>query len=137
MKRRVIACLIGLIVILAGVLLFTGRTPSEAELNRQLSEEFIACLPSELPAKQHQEITGIFDRFFHMAATGAIDSLDQRSVQQELKNHILVGRISQKDLEHFMARVSYLTYKSNPNANLPDGVIDHPILNPDTIQDSK
>jgi len=132
MKRRVVTGLIFPLVIVAGILLFTDRNPSEAELNRQLSEEFLVCLPPELPADQHQEITGILDRFFQIAATGGVDSLDQKSVQQELKNYSLVGRISQQDLEQFMARVSYLTYKSNPNANLPGGVIDHPILNPDT-----
>jgi hypothetical protein len=132
MKRRIIACVIGPIVILTGVLLFIDRSPSDAELNRQLSEEFMSCLPPELPANQHQEITGILDRFFQIAAAGAVDSLDQKSIQRDLKNYALVGRISQQELEHFMAKVSYLTYKSNPNANLPDGVIDHPILNPDT-----
>ena len=132
MKLRIIACLAGLIILLAGVLLFTNRTPSEAESNRKLSEEFMACLPPGLPEDQHQEIADIFDRFFRIAEAGAVDILDQRSVQRDMKNYILVGRISQKDLEYFMARVSHLTYKSNPNANLPDGEIDHPILNPDS-----
>ena len=64
MKRRIIACLAGLIILLAGVLLFTNRTPSEAESNRKLSEKFMVCLPLELPKDQHQEIADIFDRFF-------------------------------------------------------------------------
>jgi len=132
MKRRIIACLIGPIIILAGVFLFIDRTPSEIESNRQLSEKFMTCLPPELPKDQHQEIADIFDRFFRIAEAGAVDILDQRSVRRDMKNYILVGRISQTDLEYFMAMVSHLTYKSNPNANLPDGEIDHPVLNPDS-----
>jgi hypothetical protein len=132
MNRLVIGCLTGLILIVAVVFLLWDRTPNEADQNRRLSEDFMACLSPELMSEQRQEISDILNRFFDMARRGEVEPADLKSVQKEMKNHILVGSISQSDLEHFMARVSYLTYKSNPDANLPDGVIDHPILNPDS-----
>jgi hypothetical protein len=130
MNRLIIACLSGLILLAALALFMWKRSPSGAETTRKLNEQFLTCLPEHLLDAQRREIAGILNRFFEMAAAGKVDPADQQSIRQELENYIRVGSISTPDLDYFMARVSYLTYKSNPNANLPDGEVDHPVLNP-------
>ncbi len=131
MKRLIIFCALLIILVVASTILLQNRPDSEEKVTANLHREFFTCLPEHLSEAQRKEIAGILDRFSQMAQDGKVEAADQIEVRADLDRYTQAGRITEEELQLFMAKVSYLTYKSNPKANLPEGRIDHPLLNPD------
>ncbi len=131
MKRWLVAGIL-LIFVVAGALFFLRDGEITVETNIEtLNSEFITCLPEELTAQQVEEIAGILARFHEMSSQGKVELSDQIVIKEDLVNYIRMGAISNRELNTFMAKVSYLTFKSNPNYNLPKGSVDHPLLVPE------
>jgi len=105
-----------------------ARSPS-AE-GRALSKRFLAVLPDSLDLAHRQEIKGLLETFWQRVEQGDVLPEDAREVTQKLRGYIEGGRIPGQELLHFMALVGYYSYRKDPRYNLPDGVVDHPTLNP-------
>lgn len=131
MKRWLVAGVL-LIFVVAGALFFLRDREITVETHIEtLNSEFITCLPEELTAQQVEEIAGILARFREMSSQGKVELSDQIVVREDLVKYIHMGAISNRELSTFMAKVSYLTFKSDPNYNLPEGSVDHPLLVPE------
>jgi hypothetical protein len=103
----------------------------EARQRKRLVKQFVGCVPDSLDDERRQEIQGLFDTFWERVDMGKVFPEDADSIEAKLRRYVGAGRISGKDLTYFMAEVGYYSYRKNPRYNLPEGVVDHPTLNPD------
>jgi len=121
-----------LIVIVAAVLFLLPERKASIDTGIEtLNSEFLTCLPKDLMPQQVEEVSGILERFREMSAKEKVDRSDQLLVKEDLVEYIRRGKITLSELNTFMAKVSYLTFKSNPDYNLPEGSVDHPLLVPE------
>jgi hypothetical protein len=119
------------VLVLAALFFLRENKISEETHIEKLSSEFISCLPDKLTESQVDEVSGILERFYERSSAGKVEISDQIQVKVELVAYIQQGEISMKDLNKLMAKVSFLTFKSDPNYNLPEGSVDHPLLVPE------
>jgi len=130
--RKAILALVVVAIVGGGVatLLWKHRETPAAQRAR-LVDGFLTCLPDSLDDQHRKEISGLFDMLWKRADMGLVDPADVDSITVKAKHYIDAGSISGKDLVYFMAEVGYTTYKGESRYNLPGGVVDHPVLNPD------
>ncbi len=128
------------ILILAGILAASAvlsigllRKPpiSEDSSFERLAREFVSCLPREQTKQQKREVLGILEQFWGRVRLGKVARKDVEYVKKTLLHYIEEGSIPVVELQYFMAEVGYLTYRGDPDYNLPNGEVDHPLLNPD------
>jgi hypothetical protein len=120
------------IVLILGALFFLQEKSISMKTHiKKLNSEFITCLPENLTPQQVDEVSGILERFHEMSSQGKVETADQSEVKKDLVRYIQQGEIAYKELSSFMAKVSFLTFKSNPNYNLPEGSVDHPLRVPE------
>jgi hypothetical protein len=123
--------LAAILIAVGAVFLLMERDLTIETRIQKLNSEFLTCLPQELTPQQVDEVTSILSRFHEMSAQGNVEPSDQLLVKEDLVKYIQQGEINFSELNTFMAKVSFLTYKSNPNYNLPEGSVDHPLLVPE------
>lgn len=129
MNRRLsVLVFVGLLGSLSVGLACEGR--STAARRAKMVREFVAVLPDSLDSEHRLEIQQLFNLFYQRADQGLVAKEDVKKIEDEAQKYIHRGRIVATDLVHFMAEVGYTTYKGDPNYNLPDSTVDHPILNP-------
>ena len=104
--------------------------PEESRWNR-LTKDFVACVPDTVPEPRRREIAGILEVFFTRAKMGQVYDEDVAKIESKLATYIDGGWIDADTLFHFMALVGYSSYRKDPRYNLPEGIVDHPTLNPD------
>ena len=130
MKQRVI----GLVVILAVAGLAAGivyqRRESAQGRRERLVEQFIAMLPDSLDNDHILEIRQLFYVFYQRADRGVVKPETEKELTTKLADHVEQGRITSRELVHFMAEVGYGTYKDEPRFNTDSSTVDHPVLNP-------
>ncbi|NIM20704.1 MAG: hypothetical protein GTO51_10830 [Candidatus Latescibacteria bacterium] len=132
MRRGIIFVVVFLALIIATIGLLQFPTGSDSTSFEKLSREFLSLLPDQLTDAQRDEVSGILERFAIMVSEGKVEKTDQELIRGDLIAYIRGGEISKRELEYFMAKVSYITYRADPEANLPGGEIDHPLLNPES-----
>ena len=130
--RMSIIILVGSVIIVMIYFLLAGPERRAGEDIAALTNDFMTCVPASLTQDQRQEVVGMLARFRMNANAGKVAEEDQNEVVGELKRYIQAGTISKEELNYFMARVGYLTYRSDPGANLPGGQVDHPLLDDDS-----
>lgn len=131
MKRIVLFCILLLALLIIILAFLRDQTTSVKTDFTDLNREFSTCLPKNLSDKQRDEVAGILERFSQMAQKSKVEKPDQEEIEADLTRYIRLGEIKMKELEYFMAKVSYFTFKSDSNYNLPGGQVDHPLLNPE------
>jgi hypothetical protein len=101
-----------------------------------MTDRFMTCLPEGITSDQKQEIRGILVRFRMNANAGKVTALNQEEIANDLENYTSIGSISMEELRRFMAKVGYYTYRTDPDYNLPEGEVDHPLLYPEQADDT-
>jgi hypothetical protein len=97
----------------------------------KLVKEFLGCIPDSLGDQRREEIVGLFERLWYRDEQGQVFPHDIREITADLRRYVGAGTIEADTLLYFMAKVGYYTYRKDPRYNLPEGVVDHPTLNPD------
>jgi hypothetical protein len=131
MKKWMGIGILAILIAVGSIFLLTDSDLSTESHMRKLNSEFLTCLPDKLTPQQVDEVSGILSRFYEMSAQGKVEKSDQLLVKEDLFKYIQKGEIALDELNKFMAKVSFLTFKSNPNYNLPEGSVDHPLLVPE------
>ena len=129
--RRVTAIILllgSLSAITAGIACHGGET-ARAGRDRRV-QAFIAILPDSIDSEHRLEIDQLFNTFYLRADRGLVSPEDVERIEGELDRHVNRRRITPTELVRFMADVGYTAYKGDPNYNLPDSTVDHPVLNP-------
>lgn len=116
---------------LAVALVAGGCGDSTQKRRDALAKRFVACLPDSLDDRRVQEILGLLDVFWARADEGEVYEKDVHEIESRLEHFADAGRIGKDDLVYLMAQVGYFTYRKDPRYNLPEGIVDHPTLNPD------
>jgi hypothetical protein len=128
MKTTVI---LGLAVAIAALSGLDGCSESRDARWDRLTKEFVACAPDTLTDEHRREIAGLLETFWTRARVGEVFDDDIALVESELQRFIDADGIEADTLLHFMALVGYNSYRRDPRMNLPEGIVDHPTLNPD------
>ena len=131
MKTWMVVGILAILIAAGAFFLLTERDLSIETHILKLNSEFLKCLPEDMTSQQVEEVSGILTRFYEMSAKGKVDRSDQLLVKEDLVKYILQGEIAFSELSKFMAKVSHLTFKSDPNYNPPEGSVDHPLLVPE------
>jgi hypothetical protein len=130
MKPRLLAIIVFLLVAaLAAGLVWQRRASPEAK-REQMVEQFIVTLPDSLDDDHILEVRQLFYLFYLRADQGKVNPETVQEIDGKLASWVEKGGIGPRDLVHFMAEVGYSTYKDEPEYNLEDKSVDHPILNP-------
>ena len=131
MSNRTVLAILVAVILIAGILFIRfGLLTEEAKYKRQVNA-FIECLPEPLNDAQIDEVRSILDRFRLAVKRGEAFNEDIREVTSRLAHHIDEGKIGERDLQVFMARVSYLSLRNRPEHQSEEGEIrppDHPLL---------
>lgn len=117
---------LGLIISSAGC---SGRS-SDSARRAKLTKQFMTCLPDSLDDMRRDEIRDLFDLFWKRAERELVLAEDIDEITEKLKQYVKAGSITPKDLLYYMAQVGYYTYRMDPRYNLPEGIADHPTINP-------
>lgn len=107
----------------------SGRS-SEAAEREKLTEKFMECLPDSLDDARREEILALFELFWSRVDRELVYPEDAKEITTKLRAYVKAGRITPSDLLYYMAQVGYYTYRMDPRYNLPEGVPDHPTINP-------
>lgn len=127
--KRAVCCLV--VVSIALGLCVESCVNSPTKKRKQLAKRFVACVPDSLGDDHRREIVQLLDTFWARADMGEVYMEDVQEIDARLQHYADAGRITGEQLLHLMAKVGYYTYRKDPRYNLPDGVVDHPTLNPD------
>ncbi len=131
MKKKLMCVL--LVLVLSAAVNWAGcsnRSATTAQ-REKLTRKFMACLPDSLDDARREEIQALFDMFWKRAERELVYPEDIEVVTSKLRQYVKAGRITPSDLLYYMAQVGYFTYRMDPRYNLPEGVPDHPTINPD------
>ena len=108
----------------------SGRSSQAGERDK-LTKQFMECLPDSLDDARREEILALFDLFWNRVDRDLVYPEDVEEITTKLRGYVEAGRITPSDLLYYMAQVGYYTYRMDPRYNLPEGVADHPTINPD------
>lgn len=128
MKNRL---MIVIIVLAVSAAVIYGRYNTEDARRARLAKSFLGVVPDSVGDDPRREIRQLLDRFWEFADDGKVGADDVERINAKITEYVEAGRIQGKELVYFMADVGYTTFKNQPEYNLPDGIVDHPILNPD------
>jgi hypothetical protein len=119
-------------VLSAAILMCLDGCGNSVARNREKRiDQFLACTSDSLGEKHHEEIRGLFRQFWARADQDQVFDEDIVLIENNLQRYINSGSISTDSLLYFMAQVGYYTYRKDPRYNVPEGIVDHPTLNPD------
>jgi hypothetical protein len=108
-----------------------GCGDSVARNREKQMDRFLACTSDSLGDRHREEIRGLFRQFWARADNNQVFDEDILLIENNLQRYIDSGSISTDSLLYFMAQVGYYTYRKDPRYNVPEGIVDHPTLNPD------
>jgi len=118
-------------VAIAVALVAHGCGESAQKRRDVLADRFMASVPDSVGPEKRQEILGLLDVFWTRVDDGEVYEEDVVEIESRLGHYADAGGIGSQELLHLMAQVGYYTYRKDPRYNLPEGVVDHPTLNPD------
>jgi hypothetical protein len=103
------------------------QLPGVGEFSDETAQ-FMKCLPGDISQPQREEIKGILTRYYVRSRMGEVTPEDRREVSQDMAGIIERGELSRKELEKFMAKVSYYAFRTDADYNRVDTTIVHPLL---------
>lgn len=124
--RNWLLVLVAAIIIVTAVFLLRG--PVIPRSMADLTEDFIACLPSDVSQQQRNEIRGIITRFDQRYEQGKVTPKDRRVIRDKLEVVVEAGTIDWTELNRLMAEISFYTRRLDPEYNPDDGSGVHPLL---------
>jgi len=128
LKANAIVALIGIGILIS---VFAWNKYNSVEQQRQqLVADFIGMLPSSLEDHHRDEIKRLFDRFWYRADQDKVEQADVDVIVANLHSFVKKKTITVSELDYMMAEGGYFTFRADPRLNLPDGEVDHPVLNP-------
>jgi len=135
MKKTVYTILVLLALIIVVFSIFKQRSHTVEKELGTLTKEFISYLPPDLTEKQKEEVEDLLKRFHRASSLGIVARRDRDDVIQILRHYVKKGEIDKKELSIFMAKVSYYTFRQNPENRDETGRMkppDHPLLQDST-----
>jgi hypothetical protein len=130
MRNTILAILV-LVLVGGGIALFVDYQGNAPEAKRErLAGEFLTVLPDSLTDAHRQEIIQLFHQLWARYDLGLVAEADVDTIMTKMQGYIDKGTISGKELVHYMAEVGYKTYAGEEKFRLPSGMVDHPVLNP-------
>lgn len=106
---------------------------SEAAKREKLANKFVACLSDSIDDVRREEILQLLDLFWRRVDGGKVFPEDEAEIMTKLRKYVDAGAITSSDLLYFMAQVGYYTHRKDPRYNLPEGIPDHPTINPNAL----
>lgn len=91
-----------------------------------MAARFMTIVPEDVTEAQKTEIEGLLKRFLAKARADQVRPEDYQEVMQLLAAHVTRGTIDRQELNIFMAKVGYYSYR----AQSPDSSDIHPLLSP-------
>lgn len=132
MRDRIIAIVVIVALAAGATILIQQKRKSPTATRERMVEQFIAILPDSLDDNHILEIRQLFYTLREREKIGKVKPETMAAIDTELAQWVEKGKIGPRDLIHFMAEVGYSTYKDDEKYNLPDGSVDHPVLNPNS-----
>jgi len=122
---------IGLVLIAAVLVAFNyfsnrGSAPPEGLVELQI--DFIEILPDELSDEQIREIESILILYNRRIELGEVARRDQIAISGKMEEYVRERGIDRRELDQFIALVSFFSYRLDPDHNPEDGSGIHPLL---------
>ena len=131
MKKTIrLIILLAMVLTVASFVAWDRYLSPEAKRSR-LAQKFTTVMPDSLTDLHREEVVELLDLFWYYEDRDKVDPEDAEKVMTKLEGYVDAGRVTPSDLVYFMAQVGYYTRRMDPGYNLPEGEVDHPVLNPD------
>ncbi len=131
--RRAAIALIVATVIALGTYYVVGLRGSTGSMGAlpELQSDFIEILPAELSVEQIEEITHILVLFNKRIELGQVARSDEKAISEKMEEYVNARGIDRRELDQFIALVSFFSYRLDPDHNPEDGSGVHPLLLPE------
>lgn len=102
-----------------------------ADTLAELQVDFIDILPAELSDEQVEEITHILILFNRRIELGQVARSDEKAISDKMEEYVSARGVDRRELDQFIALVSFFSYRLDPDHNPEDGSGVHPLLLPE------
>ena len=97
----------------------------------ELQTDFIEILPAELSDDQVEEIANILVLYNRRIELGQVARSDEKAISDKMEEYVSARGIDRRELDQFVALVSFFSYRLDPDHNPEDGSGVHPLLKPE------